>query len=171
MVRQALRTQKYAMMEKTMRHCLSKPVAAIVLSLMAGSNPALACSCGQFSPQRLIDNASSIFSGEVVALQQAYTPSPQGLGPDQVTATIRVVSRWKGEVPDTALVHGSGNTAACGWGGYRIGEQVTVLAVTRPEEDRWSGGLWTDWCRVSLYQKHAKDVDALLKARASSKPE
>lgn len=153
-----------------MRHCLVRPVAAIILSLVAGG-PALACSCGQFSPQQLIDNAPFIFSGEVVALQRAHTPSPQGYGPDQVTATIRVVSRWKGAVPDTARVHGSDNTATCGWGGYRIGEQVTVLAVTRPEGDRWSGGLWTDWCRVSLYQKHAAEVHALLEAQTSSKPQ
>lgn len=70
-----------------------------------------------------------------------------------------------------ALVHGSDDGAACGWAGYKIGEQVTVLAVMRSERGSWSGGLWTDWCRVSLYQKHAADIHALLEAQTSSKPQ
>lgn len=77
-----------------MQRCLTRPSAALILSILADS-PAFACSCRQFSPRQLIDNAPFIFSGEVVSLQRARTPSPQGYGPDQVTATIRVESRWK----------------------------------------------------------------------------
>jgi len=169
-VRQALRTRACATMEKTMGDCLIKPVAATILLLMAGSNPALACSCVQFGPQQLIDSAPVIFSGEVVALERERTPSPYGYGPDQVTATIQVESRWKGAVPERALVHGSDAPAACGWAGYKIGEQVTVLALTRPEANSGNGSLWTNWCLVSLYQKHAAEVDALLRTRPPPRP-
>ena len=81
-------------------------IAAAGLVLAAVPSPAAACVCGPKTDEEVIRSMPIILTGRVTEVRR-----PPGLG--QVTATIEVLERWKGEVPDRVSVHGWISNNSC----------------------------------------------------------
>ena len=74
-----------------------------VLAGLAAPSAGLACSCVQMSPEQHVRSTPAIFEGRVVEVRRSRRP---GAGFDDVTATIQVSDRWKGDVADRVQVQG-----------------------------------------------------------------
>lgn len=99
-------------------------IAAAGLVLAAVPSPAAACVCGPKTDEEVIRSTPIILTGRVIEVRR-----PPGLG--QVTATIEVLERWKGEVPDRVSVHGWISNNSCEMGApFSLG--ATMVFLVRP---------------------------------------
>lgn len=120
---------------------LTRAVGVAALACFIAPSTALACSCIQMSAEQWIRSTPFIFQGRVVEVRRT---KPEGAGYEEVTATIQVSERWKGDVGDVVRVHGHTATPICGYSDFPSGEVLLVMAHPRPQGD----GVVTDLCSM-----------------------
>jgi len=122
---------------------------AIATGLLGWAGGATACLCTITLPEA-IDLAEVIYSGEVLSVTLVTTD--QGHLWDEVR--VLVENRWRGAVPDTAVVYEQPSTS-CSID-FEVGETYVVLART------WYGELFTGTCSRTAPLEDAGDVLDLL---------
>lgn len=140
----------------SVRRGLAGLLTAVALAAVA--RPALACSCIRLTPLQAIEQTPVIFSGRVLDVQRGQPPS----NPDNVTATIAVLDRWKGEAPDRATVYGFAAPSSCGYSRFPVGEVVTLLASPVEERGLWRAGFSTNACLMATFHADPTAMSGLL---------
>ena len=117
-----------------------------ITALVATAESSKACQCVVgVTPRFSVGHSPIIFSGKVVDVQHGAPDSnPKGL-----VATIDVVERWKGAVPDRVTVYGSTSGATCGYSNYPVGKTVTLFAHPLPLNNPRLPDLITNYCSGS----------------------
>lgn len=122
------------------------------------ARPALACSCGQITPVQAIGQAPAIFSGRVIDVQHGQPPTRS----EDLTATVAVIDRWKGEVADRVTVYGSTESSSCGYSHFPVGETVTLLAYPMEPHGTWRTGLTTSTCTMGVFYQNRTAMPGLM---------
>jgi hypothetical protein len=100
--------------------------ATLLLALIFNVDDAHACSCvSGITPVESLQKSAAVFSGEVVDVDENFTPGSSGphLGP----VTFDVKESWKGVSEDPLVVHGYGYGPDCGIG-FTVGDRYLVYA-------------------------------------------
>jgi|SRR5215216_4293539 len=100
--------------------------ANLLLALIFNVEDAHACSCvSGITPEESLQMSDAVFSGEVVDVDENFTPGPSGphLGP----VTFDVEESWKGVSEEPVVVHGYGYGPDCGIG-FSVGDRYLVYA-------------------------------------------
>ena len=134
--------------------------ANLLLAVTIGARDAPACSCaGDSTPEERLQAADAVFAGEVVDVEENFTPGPPGLhlGP----VTFDVEEAWKGVSEDPVVVRGYGieGEGSCGIG-FGEGERYLVYAHRGGESG--DGPLATSICEATKPLANAEaDLRAL----------
>jgi hypothetical protein len=110
------------------RHHRSPSLLALLvaLALLAGSQPARACTCGYPSAEKFVEQSEVIFSGIVVLGGFRLVPySP-------VRYTILVTRVWKGRVGPLVDVVSDDWRSFCGVQGLHFGAELPMFASRGP---------------------------------------
>lgn len=99
-----------------------------------------------------------IFSGRVLDVQRGQPLS----WPWNTTATIAVLDRWKGEVPDRATVYGNTESSSCGYDRFPAGEVVTLLAFPVEARSSSPAGFSTNGCVMAAFHADPAAMRRLL---------
>lgn len=119
---------------------LTPAILLALASLAATIQNAQACSCIHSTPEQAIQRAPVIFEGRVVAMSRTPRTDRQG---DAVTSSIEVTGRWKGEVPDRLVLHGSTASSLCGWAPRAVGQELTFYVAPARDGDGFVTNLCT----------------------------
>jgi len=132
--------------------------ANLLLALTFNAEDAHACSCvSGITPEESLQKSAAVFTGEVVDVDENFTPGPSGphLGP----VTFDVEESWKGVSEDPVVVHGYGYGPDCGIG-FSVGDRYLVYAYRGGEAG--DGPLETSICGgTKLLMDAATDLGAL----------
>ena len=91
-------------------------LAVALLALLAGAQPAHACSCAPSgSPAEALERANAVFAGEVVAIRPRGTSPYRLSSADPVTVEFRVSRVWKGPRRETLTVETERSEISCGY--------------------------------------------------------
>ena len=98
---------------------------AIIFALCIYS--VLNCSC-MFpkSPLEVIDNYSDIFTGIIESIE-IIGDAPNGIGANQLKATFKVYTIYKGKDEATKVVYTADSSATCGIG-FEVGQEWFIYA-------------------------------------------
>ena len=98
----------------------------LLLALIFNVEEAHACSCvSGITPEESLQKSDAVFSGEVVEVDENFTPGSSGphLGP----VTFDIEESWKGVSEEPVVVHGYGYGPDCGIG-FSVGDRYLVYA-------------------------------------------
>ena len=98
------------------RRALVAGLAAALLALLAGAEPAHACTCASSgSPAEALERADAVFAGEVTSVKFSGT-SPYRLSSSALmTVEFRVTRVWKGPRWPTLIVETERSEISCGF--------------------------------------------------------
>ena len=98
------------------RLALVAGLAVSLLALLAGAEPAHACSCAPSgSPAEALERADAVFAGEVTAIRRLGHPPFRLSSADPVAVEFRVNQVWKGPIQDTQTVETEVSGISCGY--------------------------------------------------------
>jgi hypothetical protein len=120
-------------------------LALVVFTLLAGGQPALACSCMPLDKPQQADLAQVVFTGVARSVSGAF-PVPLSCtrsSMDPVFVTFDVETVYKGDAKKETVVRTVANGASCGYT-FAAGKRYTVFAATS------EGALDTNLCRGNV---------------------
>ena len=124
----------------------STPLLLATSFVLLGADLCFACSCALSSPRELAANASAVFTGTVVKIDERSEPDPYAVpeDPQPRALPVRVVrfsveTAYKGSVTSEMDVRTAVDSAACGFE-FVNGWRYTVFTY---ETD---GAVWTGLC-------------------------
>jgi hypothetical protein len=108
---------------------------ACTILLLIGQS-ATACSCVNRPLKTMLEEAEGVFTGQVTNIKKFDDKS----GEPRIIVTIHVFRVWKGDIPETMVMHTIYNQISCAGYAFRENQRVLVFA-RRVQAKGWLAGV------------------------------